>query len=99
MVSAGTINSRGAKDILLILARDGGDPEKLAEAMGLVQQNDEDSLKVLAQEIIDEFPDAVSEYKDGKEASLKFLMGQGMKKSKGSANPQILEKILKDLMV
>ena len=93
MLVAGDINSRGAKDLLLVLARDGGDPETLAQEKGLVQQNDEAALRDLAQTIIDANPQAVEDYKAGKESSIKFLVGQAMKETKGSANPQIMEKL------
>lgn len=98
MVEENTLNSRGAKDILKILVTEGGDPEKIADEKGLVQKNDPEALKAIAQQIIDENKDAVDQYKAGKEASIKFLVGQGMKLSKGSANPTMLEEALKELI-
>lgn len=98
MVSGNEISSRGAKDILAILATEGGDPEKIAEEKGLLQQSDSGALEQIAQQVIDENSQVVEEYKAGKEASIKFLMGQGMKISKGSANPQVLEETIKKMI-
>jgi aspartyl-tRNA(Asn)/glutamyl-tRNA(Gln) amidotransferase subunit B len=98
MVSGNKISSRGAKDILAILATEGGDPEKIAEEKGLLQQSDSGALEKIAQQVIDENPQAVEEYKAGKENAIKFMMGQGMKISKGSANPQVLEETIKKLI-
>ncbi|MFC1731678.1 Asp-tRNA(Asn)/Glu-tRNA(Gln) amidotransferase subunit GatB [candidate division KSB1 bacterium] len=94
MISAGEISSRGAKDILSVLLEDGGDPKDIAESKGVLQENNEEKLLELINEIVLENKEAVEEYKSGKESALQFLIGQGMQKSKGSANPQALKKIL-----
>ena len=91
MASAGSISSRGAKDILAILFKRGGTPAKIAEEKGLIQKNDEGELLEMVKKIISENEKPVAEYRSGKEASIMFLVGQGMKASKGSANPQVLK--------
>lgn len=98
MVGENTLNSRGAKDILAILVKEGGDPEKIADEKGLVQKNDPEELKKVAQQIIDENPNVVEQYKNGDEKVIKFLVGQGMKVTKGSANPQMIEELLRELI-
>ena len=96
MLGAGELTSRVAKDLLKEVVFEGGDPQEIAKERGLLQQNSEDDLLPLIQQIITENDAVVAEYKAGKDASLKFLVGQGMKLSKGSANPQVLEKLLKN---
>ena len=91
MASVGDISSRGAKDILAIMFKEGGAPTKIAEEKGLLQKNDEGELLEMVKKIIRENEKPVAEYKAGKEASIMFLVGQGMKASKGSANPQGLK--------
>jgi len=59
---------------------------------------DDSVLPDLARKIINLYPKVVSEYKAGKEVSLQFLIGQGMKESKGSANPQVLKEIFVSLL-
>jgi aspartyl-tRNA(Asn)/glutamyl-tRNA(Gln) amidotransferase subunit B len=94
----GKLNSRGIKDILAKIVKMDEDPEAIANRDGLIQQNDEGALKALAQKYVDANPNVVAEYKSGKEASLMFFVGQIMKETKGSANPGIVQKILKELM-
>ncbi len=98
MIKNSKITSRGAKDILAILATVGGNPEKIAEEKGLVQQNDEGAIKVIAEKIIASNPEAVLSYKSGKENAVMSLVGQIMKESKGSANPQLAKQVLIDLI-
>lgn len=94
MIATNEVSSRGAKDILLILLKNGGDPREIAKKEGVLQENNEERLQVLIDEIISEHEDVVKEYKSGKEIALQFLIGQGMKKSKGSANPELLKELL-----
>ncbi len=98
MIFDNKISSRGAKDILAVLASEGGDPEAVANEKGLIQNSDPDALKKIAEQVIADNPKSVEEYRSGKENAIKFLMGQGMKLSKGSANPATLEEILKSLI-
>jgi len=98
LAHSGKINSRGAKDILAELyknfnAPDGSinDPEKIANEKGLIQKNDEGALKKIVEEIVAANPAVAADYKAGKQAALQFFIGQGMKASKGSANPEALK--------
>ncbi|MFC1721042.1 Asp-tRNA(Asn)/Glu-tRNA(Gln) amidotransferase subunit GatB [Patescibacteria group bacterium] len=98
MVSKNEISSRGAKEILKILVEDGGNARDIAEEKGLFQKSDEGEIKKIVEQIISENQSAADEYRAGKEASLKFLIGQGMRATKGSANPQVLEKIFVEVL-
>jgi aspartyl-tRNA(Asn)/glutamyl-tRNA(Gln) amidotransferase subunit B len=98
MIQKSEVSSRGAKDILAIMFKEGGEPKKIAEANGLIQKSNVEELRVMASDIIKENDKVVAEYKAGKEASLQFLVGQAMKKSKGSANPKLMADIFKDLL-
>ncbi|MDO8492784.1 MAG: Asp-tRNA(Asn)/Glu-tRNA(Gln) amidotransferase subunit GatB [bacterium] len=98
MIKENKVSSRGAKDLLAHLFENDTDPEKLAEEKGLLQKSDPEALKKIIEEVVAENEKAVAEYKAGKESSLQFLVGQGMKKSKGSANPQVLRNIFTELL-
>jgi aspartyl-tRNA(Asn)/glutamyl-tRNA(Gln) amidotransferase subunit B len=98
MIVGGTISSRGAKDILAMIVVADASPAKIAEEKGLIQKNDEGALKEMAQKVIDANPTVVATYKGGKENALMSLVGQIMKESKGSANPALVQKILKELL-
>jgi aspartyl-tRNA(Asn)/glutamyl-tRNA(Gln) amidotransferase subunit B len=98
MVSEGKLSSRGAKDLLVKIVDDGGNPEEIAEKEGLIQKSDEGELKAVLEKLIAENPKVVADYKAGKEASLQFFVGQAMKATKGSANPQVIKKVLLALL-
>lgn len=98
MVNDGKISSRGAKDILALIVVKDESPMKIAEEKGLIQNHDEGALKEIVQKIIDANPVVVATYKGGKENALMSLVGQVMKESKGSANPSLVQKILKELL-
>ena len=98
MVSAGEISSRGAKDILTIAVQSSEKRtiRNIAKEKGLLQQSDPEALKKMVTEIISDNPTVVADYKAGKIAALQFLVGQGMKKSKGSGNPGVLKKLFEE---
>ena len=99
MSSKGEISSRATKDVLKIMFEEGGDPEKIVKEKGLAQTSDDSFLKNIVEEVIKNNPIAVEEFKKGKENALQFLIGQGMKLSKGKANPEALQKLLKEKLL
>lgn len=94
MVSSGDLSSRGAKDVLAIMYEKGGDPKQIAEEGNLMQLSDESDIEALAEMVIGKHLDIAEDFRKGNDKVLKFLVGQGMKESKGSANPQLLSEIL-----
>jgi aspartyl-tRNA(Asn)/glutamyl-tRNA(Gln) amidotransferase subunit B len=90
LIQSGKLSSRGAKDTLGLMFTSTDAPEALAEAHGLVQKSDEGFLKEVVAKVIAANPTVAADYKAGKEAALQFLVGQGMKESKGAANPGVL---------
>jgi len=95
MLIANEISSRGAKDVLAIMVKESAPAKEIADKHGLIQKNDEGELLTVVQKIIADNPSVVEEYKAGKETSIQFLVGQGMKATKGSANPGMLMQLLK----
>jgi aspartyl-tRNA(Asn)/glutamyl-tRNA(Gln) amidotransferase subunit B len=98
LVSEGKLSSRVAKDLLERLLKENIDPEEIANKEGLIQKNDEGAVKDLAKKLIAENPKVVADYKAGKEAALMFFVGQIMKVTKGSSNPQVIKKVLVDML-
>lgn len=98
MVSEGKISSRVAKDILAMIVIEDNSPMAIAEAKDLLQKNDEGALKEIIQKIIDSNPSIVETYRGGKENAIMSLVGQVMKETKGSANPALVQKLLKELI-
>jgi len=95
MAHAGEISSNGAVEIITTLASGASTgAHEIAKDKGLLQQNDENALAEIVESILKENEDVVAEYKAGKQEALQFLVGQGMKLSKGSANPAKLKAII-----
>jgi aspartyl-tRNA(Asn)/glutamyl-tRNA(Gln) amidotransferase subunit B len=114
MIGEGKLTSRAAKDILAILFNASFNsssplsplssvsplsPLRIAEDRGLIQKNDEGELEKLMTEIIANNSKTVTDYRAGKVAAMQSLIGQGMKATKGSANPEILKKIALRLLI
>jgi aspartyl-tRNA(Asn)/glutamyl-tRNA(Gln) amidotransferase subunit B len=93
MVASNEVSSRGAKDILGVMIKEGGEPKHIAEVKGLFQVHDEGAIGAIVDKVIVDNPAVFAEYQGGKEKSLQFLIGQAMKESKGSANPEVLTKL------
>ena len=98
LISEGTLSSRSAKDLLPELRNITRSIKEVAEERGLIQKNDEGALKVIVEKVISENPDVVAIYKGGKENAIMSLVGKAIKESNGSANPQIVITILKELL-
>jgi len=98
MISEGKLSSRGAKDTLALMVKEDADPEKVALQNGLLQKSDEGEIKKIVEDIVVANPSVVSDYKTGKAVALQFLVGQGMKATKGSANPELLKKLLLEVI-
>ncbi|TAK56964.1 Asp-tRNA(Asn)/Glu-tRNA(Gln) amidotransferase subunit GatB [Patescibacteria group bacterium] len=92
MVADNKLSSRGAKDTLLALFTEGGEPEAVATTRGLIQKSDEGELIKVVLTVLEANPNAVADYRSGKESALQFLIGQGMKATRGGANPDVLKK-------
>jgi aspartyl-tRNA(Asn)/glutamyl-tRNA(Gln) amidotransferase subunit B len=95
LLQTSQINSRIAKDLLTECIDSDVDLETLARERGLLQSSDPSTLTTLIADIVNENKTMVEEYRAGKEAVLQFLVGQGMKKSKGAANPVMLAELIK----
>jgi aspartyl-tRNA(Asn)/glutamyl-tRNA(Gln) amidotransferase subunit B len=89
----GELSSRGMKDSIIEVFKSGGDLVEVSKKY--IQQSDEGALQGIVSQIIEANPAVVLDYKAGKQAALQFLVGQGMKLSRGSANPTVLAELVK----
>lgn len=90
----GTINNATAKAVLEEMYRSGAGAEAIIKDKGLAQISDDGAIRDLAADIIAANPAAVADYRAGKEQSVKFLVGQLMKLSRGRANPALAAEII-----
>jgi aspartyl-tRNA(Asn)/glutamyl-tRNA(Gln) amidotransferase subunit B len=98
LVFENKISSRTAKDILAMIVLKDESPLKIATEKNLLQSSDESSIKPILEKIIAENSDVVAIYKAGKENAIMSLVGKAIKESKGSANPQMVIEMLKNLL-
>ncbi len=96
LMEDGTISSKIAKRVFAHLIEEGGDPEEFVKKEGLVQISDEGELLKIVHQVLEDNEQSVKDYKDGKGKALGFLVGQIMKATKGQANPQLANKLLKE---
>lgn len=96
LVQDGKISNNSAKKVLREIFDTDEDPEKVVEEKGLAQVSDASFLEGLVEEVLNENPQSIEDFKAGKDRALGYLMGQIMKKSKGKANPQQVNAMLKE---
>ncbi|AOM83919.1 Asp-tRNA(Asn)/Glu-tRNA(Gln) amidotransferase subunit GatB [Salisediminibacterium beveridgei] len=94
MIDKGTISSKIAKKVFKELIEKGGDPEKIVKDKGLVQISDEGEIRSMVNAALDQNPQSVDDFRNGKDKAIGFLVGQVMKASKGKANPQMVNELL-----
>ncbi len=95
LIKDGTISGKIAKTVFEIMSDGDKNPIDIIEEKGLKQQSDPKELEKLIEKVINENQDKVKEYKSGKEKLFGFFVGQVMQASRGKANPQLVNEILK----
>lgn len=87
-----------AKEVFDHVFEENVDPEKYVEEHGLKTVNDEGALIEVLEKVIADNPQAVVDYKGGKEKALGALVGQTMKAMKGKANPGLVNQKLREML-
>ena len=98
LIFIGEISSSGAQEALKEMFKTGADPSQIIESRNLKQVSNRDDLDKIAEQTIKNNPQPVEDYKQGKETALQFLVGQAMRETKGKANPEVVAKILRDIL-
>ncbi|ACN98965.1 glu-trnagln amidotransferase suBunit b [Sulfurihydrogenibium azorense Az-Fu1] len=96
LIADGTISGKIAKEVFDIAFETGKSPKTIVEEKGLKQISNEDEIRSIVKAVLERHPAEVEKYKSGNEKILGFLVGQIMKETKGKANPQLVNKILKE---
>lgn len=94
LISEGKISSKQAKDVFLDIVETNASPIDVANKLGIVQMSDENAIMNLVIEALNENPQAIEDFKNGKDRAVGFLVGQIMKKSRGKANPAMTSKLV-----
>jgi aspartyl-tRNA(Asn)/glutamyl-tRNA(Gln) amidotransferase subunit B len=98
MIYLGEISSKIAKSLLLSMFETGQDPSQIISEKGLRLITSESEIESVVREVINDNEKAVTDYKKSKENALQFLIGKVMAKTKGTANPETVQKLLKKLL-
>jgi aspartyl-tRNA(Asn)/glutamyl-tRNA(Gln) amidotransferase subunit B len=93
LIQEGKCSSRIAKDVLAKMFASGDDAQEIMEAGGIALVSDDETLLVIIHEVIERNPKVVADFKGGKSAALQFLVGQGMAKTRGQADPAKLREL------
>ncbi|MCI0362776.1 MAG: Asp-tRNA(Asn)/Glu-tRNA(Gln) amidotransferase GatCAB subunit B, partial [Phycisphaerales bacterium] len=94
-IADGTISGKIAKEVFEALWNGEGEADEIIRKRGLQQVTDTGAIAAMIDEVLQQNPSQVSQYRQGKEQLLAYFVGQVMKKSKGKANPQQINAILK----
>ena len=99
MVDKGVISLKVARDIFPDLYRSDKTPQQIVQEKGLTQVSDEGALEKMIDEVLSKNQTQVTQFKEGKQQVLGFLVGQVMKVSGGKANPGKVNELLKKKLI
>jgi aspartyl-tRNA(Asn)/glutamyl-tRNA(Gln) amidotransferase subunit B len=98
IVERGEITAASGKKVFAGMFDTGKRASEIIAAEGMAQISDTDAIEKIARAVIAKTPDNVAKYKSGNEGVFKFFVGQVMKETRGQANPQVVNDILKRLL-
>ncbi|MBA4495533.1 Asp-tRNA(Asn)/Glu-tRNA(Gln) amidotransferase subunit GatB [Paenactinomyces guangxiensis] len=96
LIQKGTISSKIAKKVFKEMLESGKGPGQIVEEKGLVQISDEGQLKEEVAKVLAANPKSIEDLKNGKDRALGFLVGQVMKATRGKANPQMVNQLIRE---
>ena len=95
LIKDGTISGKIAKSVLPEVFETGKSPRRVVEQKGLAQISDSSAIETIIDQVIADNPSSAQDYRDGKKKAIGFLVGQVMRTTKGKANPQMVNQILR----
>ncbi|NLM49611.1 MAG: Asp-tRNA(Asn)/Glu-tRNA(Gln) amidotransferase subunit GatB, partial [Clostridiaceae bacterium] len=98
LIESGKISNTIGKKILKFMFSENKSPDVIVKEHNLIQISDEGAILELVKDVLAKNEKSVNDYKSGKTNAFGFLVGQCMKASQGKANPQIINKLLKELL-
>lgn len=98
LIEKNTISNNIGKQIIFTMLKEDIKASEIVEKQGLSQISDEGAIKEIVQKVVDSNPEQVSAYKGGKVQLFGFFVGQVMKETKGRANPQSVNALLKEIL-
>ena len=98
LIEKSVISNNIGKQIIIDMMKDGHKASEIVEKKGLSQITDESAIKEIVQKVVDANAQQVEAYRNGKTQLLGFFVGQVMKETKGRANPQTVNALLKEIL-
>ena len=98
LVAEGSISGKQAKQVFDLVYKTGASPSEVVEREGLTQVSDPSTLLPIIEEIISANPKQAKQFRSGKTKIIGFFVGQVMKETGGSANPELVNKLLSDAL-
>lgn len=95
-VSEGKINRNTASEVFAAVFHADGDPVAYIRTHGLEQITDQDAIAQVVANVVEEYPQSVTDWKSGKQKAFGFLVGQAMRKLGGKGNPQLVRQLLEE---
>jgi aspartyl-tRNA(Asn)/glutamyl-tRNA(Gln) amidotransferase subunit B len=95
LVAGGTISGSAAKEVFALMVDERAEPDEVVERHGLAQMSDAGELEAVVARVVTDNPAQVAQYRGGKEQVLGFFVGQVMKATRGRANPQVVNDLLR----
>ena len=95
LIKSGKISGKIAKDVLDDMIESGKSAKEIVESKGLKQVSDTKAIEKIIDEVLTNNPKMLADYKSGKDRLFGFFVGQVMKATKGQANPQVVNELLK----
>ena len=99
LVEDGVISNAVAKSVFIEMEQRGTNASVIVEEKGLVQISDTDELESIVSDIIKENEKVVTDFKNGKKNAIGFLVGKIMQKTKGKANPKVVNQMLEKMIM
>ncbi len=99
LIADATISGSAAKDVFEVMWETGNDPAAIVEAKGLTQISDSSELESAVDQVIAEQGEAADKVRGGDEKPIQFLMGQVMRATRGKANPQLVQQLLRERLL
>ena len=98
MVASGALSTKQAKELFESMFQDARDPATIASEKGMLQISDEAYIRDQIQSVLNDHPQSIIDYHQGKDRAVGFLIGQIMKRTGGKVNPALTNKILIELL-
>lgn len=99
LIETGKVNySAASQNLLPEVMQSKDEVETLAKKLNIIQENDMSALETWVKEVLEEFPDKVEEYRNGKKGILGLFMGQVMRKAKGKLDPKLADEYLRNIL-